>query len=233
MRHQSILAPILIAGSSLLSACNSTDTIYAQGPWGPAHAQRKYPRYDTPWNGQNKFADTETVIAEPNVTARSVVEEGSRYGRSLPAPHSETSLPADPIPPGQIGLAQVPPIPEAAPQLSSPAPIYSSSKAEHASPPGIIKPPSRPSAYAGTWKATDGKGNSCKVQLSSVSALDLYKASTIGCSDSVLSSVNAWSFRDSNIILFSKGQVVARLSGEEASLAGTLNGSGNHIKMSR
>jgi hypothetical protein len=46
-------------------------------------------------------------------------------------------------------------------------------------------------------------------------------------------SVNGWSFRENQVILFSRGQLVARLSGAEAALTGTLNGSSSEISMSR
>jgi hypothetical protein len=45
--------------------------------------------------------------------------------------------------------------------------------------------------------------------------------------------VNGWSFRDNQIILFARGQTVARLSGAEAALTGTLTSSGQSIEMAR
>ncbi len=45
--------------------------------------------------------------------------------------------------------------------------------------------------------------------------------------------VNGWSFRGDQVVLFSRGQPVARLSGAEASLAGTLSNSSAAIEMTR
>jgi hypothetical protein len=66
-----------------------------------------------------------------------------------------------------------------------------------------------------------------------VSSLDLYKASAQGCSDNALKAVNGWSIRDNQVILFSRGDVVARMSGAEAALSGTLNGSKAELTMTR
>jgi hypothetical protein len=82
------------------------------------------------------------------------------------------------------------------------------------------------------WKASVNSA-SCRIQLSSVPSLDLYKASAQGCSSNALKSVNGWSIRDGQVILFSRGQVVARLSGAEAALSGTLNGSEAALTMTR
>jgi len=82
------------------------------------------------------------------------------------------------------------------------------------------------------WKASLGSA-SCRIQLSSVPSLDLYKASAQGCSSNVLKTVNGWSIRDDQVILFSRGQVVARLSGAEAALSGRLNGSETELTMTR
>ncbi|MBF9195888.1 AprI/Inh family metalloprotease inhibitor [Microvirga terrestris] len=101
-----------------------------------------------------------------------------------------------------------------------------------ASAPGVFTPPQRPSSYAGMWKASVGSA-SCRIQLSSVPSLDLYKASAQGCSSNALKTVNGWSINDNRVILFSRGQVVARLSGVEAALSGTLSGSEAALTMTR
>jgi len=82
------------------------------------------------------------------------------------------------------------------------------------------------------WKVSMGSF-SCRIQLSSVPSLDLYKASAQGCSSDTLRSVNGWSFRDDQVILYSRGRVVARLSGAEAALAGALSDSNSDITMTR
>jgi Protease inhibitor Inh len=115
-----------------------------------------------------------------------------------------------------------------------PAPVLEGPAFAHheASAPGVVTPPQRASSYAGLWKANVGS-SSCRIQLSSTPSLDLYKASAQGCSNAALKMVNGWSFRDDQVILFSRGQVVARLSGAEAALAGTLNGSETGLAMTR
>jgi hypothetical protein len=115
------------------------------------------------------------------------------------------------------------------PSLAAEDPIRASVPSR---PPGVFTAPQRASSYAGTWNVNVGS-STCKVQLSSVPSLDLYKASTLGCAHEAMRSVNGWSFRENQVVLFSRGQLVARLSGAEAALAGTLNGSGSEIRMSR
>ncbi len=132
-----------------------------------------------------------------------------------------SSIPAAEPEPVAIGEASPPPL------------VSPSSSPSDASPPGVFQKPRRASSYAGQWKAVDAKGTSCKIQLASVPVLDLYKASTTGCSDEGLRSVNAWSLREDHVILFSRGNAIARLSGEEASLSGTLSASGGSLKMVR
>jgi hypothetical protein len=97
---------------------------------------------------------------------------------------------------------------------------------------GVFTPPQRPSSYAGTWKASVGSA-SCRIQLSSVPSLDLYRASTQDCASDTLKTINAWSIRDNEVILFSRGQIIARLAGAEAALSGTLSGSRTELMMTR
>jgi hypothetical protein len=104
---------------------------------------------------------------------------------------------------------------------------------ESAAPPGVFSAPKRASSYAGTWKATDSKGASCVIHLSNVSSLDLYKASVSKCANTALNNVNSWSFTDNRIVLFSKGKMIAHLTGPEASLNGTIDALGTAITMTR
>jgi hypothetical protein len=98
---------------------------------------------------------------------------------------------------------------------------------------GVISPPTRAASFTGTWKATDENGASCRIQLSSVPSLDLYKATTSGCMNDSLKGVNAWRFTQDMVVLYSRGKVVARLSGLEASLSGSFSGSEGPLKMTR
>lgn len=114
-----------------------------------------------------------------------------------------------------------------------PAPVPGPALPAAESPPGVFSAPKRVSSYAGTWKATDGKGGSCTIHLSSVTSLDLYKASASKCANENLRQVNTWSFGQDRIVLFSRGKEIARLTGSEASLNGTVSGSDLPLKMMR
>jgi hypothetical protein len=98
-------------------------------------------------------------------------------------------------------------------------------------------PPAAPAsrtAMVGAWTARDASGGSCRVQLSSSPALDLYRASASGCSNQDLSRVNAWDYRDGEVYLYQTGgAVAARLRGSSASLSGVLAKSGAPLSLSR
>ena len=95
-------------------------------------------------------------------------------------------------------------------------------------------PPSSRTAMVGSWTARDASGGSCRVQLSSAPALDLYRASASGCSNQDLSRVNAWDYRDGEVYLYQTGgAVAARLRGSSSSLSGALAKSGAPLSMVR
>jgi hypothetical protein len=220
-----------VAGT--ISACNSTGTLYNQGPWGPGYVRRNYPEYTAPW-GQQLSGSPRYVAGEPAaITVETVEVDVAR-----PERRREVNLETDigPATTAQDAGSMVPPEP---PILTTPvAPEPPSIAADPApsdtqsSPAGVFTAPQRASSYSGTWNARVG-ASSCKVQLSSVPSLDLYRASTQGCTHEAMRSVNGWGFRENQVILFSRGQPVTRLSGAEAALTGTLNGSGSEIRMSR
>ena len=231
-----MLHKILAAVSLLtMSACNSTDVAYSQGPWGQGHARRIYPEYAAPW-GRHLSEPSRYVIAEPGAFPGETVEiDVAPVER-----RRDIRLEADmgPLPPAQDLAVLAPPEPAV---LTPPVPVAPDQAAiptappqvgAQSNPPGVFTAPQRATSYAGAWNASVGAA-SCKVQLSSVPSLDLYKASTQGCNNETLRSVNGWSFRENQVILFSRGQVVARLSGAEAALGGTLSPSGAAIRMSR
>lgn len=236
MPHVYISLPAIAMAASFLSACHASDSVYLQGPWGHAQQHRQYPRYSAPWGDQ---------LPEYNVPSRAVSSaEGmashSGAGRvwteerivHLEAEVPPASLPAQ----SSLPVAAPPAAPTNPPSVVIGAPGPSAEQRASppgASPPGVFSTPRRASSYAGHWKVVDAKGSACKIQLSSVPSLDLYKASTSGCSDAGLRSVNGWSLRESTIILFSRGTAVARLSGEEASLKGEMSGSGRSVSMTR
>jgi hypothetical protein len=162
-----------------------------------------------------------------------VVEAPLRSVRKGYEFHLELELPPGSLPSRSALGPDVNQEPLPAPTSQYPAPVQRETSADaQASAPGVFTPPRRPSSYAGTWKASVGSA-SCRVQLSSVPSLDLYRASTQGCSSDVLKSVNAWSIRGNEVILFSRGKVIAQLSGAEAALSGTLSGSKTELTMTR
>lgn len=98
-------------------------------------------------------------------------------------------------------------------------------------------PPAAPAsrtAMVGAWTARDASGGSCRVQLSSSPALDLYRASASGCSNQDLSRVNAWDYRDGEVYLYQTGgAVAARLRGSSSALSGAIAKSGAPLSMAR
>jgi hypothetical protein len=87
----------------------------------------------------------------------------------------------------------------------------------------------------GNWTAREATGGSCRVQLSSAPALDLYRASAAGCSNRDLQRVTAWDYRDGEVYLYQQGgTVVARLrtSGGGA-MDGAVTKSGAALSLSR
>ncbi len=220
-----------VAGT--ISACNGTGAAYVHGPWGPARGRTTYPEYSAPWSGQ-PVGPAFYVVSAPAVTSLETPEiDVVRPTRSQDLRlEVDMGPPAPAAPPLDPSAGSVPPepamvAPSQAPAVTGPAVASSSS-----SPPGVFTAPQRASSYAGSWRASVGE-TSCKVQLSSVPSLDLFKASTQGCAHEGMRHINGWSFRDNQVILFSRGQPVARLSGAEAALAGTLNGSGSEVRMTR
>jgi len=220
--------------AAMMSACNSsTEALYKQGPWGPSHIKRTYPEYDAPWGRRDGEVDrnqpatietTRLLVLEPELLPPS---------RRLTELHLEPDVaplpranPAEPFDSGMVpapGTVLLDGPPAGAAGLTDPT---------QADLPGTFTPSQRASSYAGTWKATIGP-SSCRIQLSSVPSLDLYRASTRQCPNEALREVNGWTFRDNQIILYSRGQVMARLTGAEASLSGSLSSSGAEIKMTR
>jgi hypothetical protein len=232
MNRKAVSKVALVVVAGMVSACNGTDGPYPQGPWGPTSTPRSYPAYSAPW-GRPPVVPVYGVAVQPVHEPIHVVEAPLHRARKGYEVRLESELPPRPLPDRSAFDITAGPEPLPGPDPRSPAPAQRGAGADvQASAPGVFTPPQRPSSYAGTWKASVGSV-SCRLQLSSVPSLDLYKASTQGCSGDALKTVNAWSIRDNQVILFSRGQVVARLSGAEAALSGTLSGSGSELTMTR
>jgi len=167
------------------------------------------------------------VIVEEVVAPHFILETDAQPARKPQELHPE--------PDSSAGSFLADPVAEIGPHaklLPAPVPEQPAHAHRETSTLGVFTPPRRASSYAGTWKASVGS-SSCRVQLSNAPSLDLYKASAQGCADDALKTVNGWSFRDDQVTLYSRGQVIARLSGAEAALAGTLNGSRTVLTMTR
>jgi len=168
-------------------------------------------------------------VAAPPEAVAPLKPRATRRGGGLPDDPlffdpmtSQAEPPPEPVLQEQAALSTNP-LPPA------PGPVGSAAE----SPPGVFSAPKQARSYAGTWSAADGRGASCTIHLSSVASLDLYKASASKCANEHLRTVNAWSFAEDRVVLFSKGREVARLSGSEASLDGTIRASGGALKMTR
>ena len=120
---------------------------------------------------------------------------------------------------GGTDIAGLPPAPPP-PTIGTPAPMAAPAPASR-------------TAMVGNWSARTS-GGSCRVQLSSSPALDLYRASASGCSNQDLSKVNAWDYRDGEVYLYQTGgAVTARLRGSSSSLNGVLAKSGAPLSLTR
>lgn len=87
----------------------------------------------------------------------------------------------------------------------------------------------------GGWTAREATGGSCRVQLSSSPALDLYRANASGCANRDLQKVTAWDYRDGEVYLYQPGgSVAARMRvNNGSSLSGVIARSGANLSMSR
>jgi hypothetical protein len=88
--------------------------------------------------------------------------------------------------------------------------------------------------FVGTWRASEPGGGSCRVTLSSSPSLDLYRASTSGCSNEDLSRISAWDLRNDEIYLYRQGgAVAARLRASPGAMQGVLSRSGAPVALAR
>ena len=153
----------------------------------------------------------------------SAVPSGSVTAEALPPPPGAASAPP-PVAPGQVAAlpsAPVPvdgPVPTPVPVGPAPSPVAGASR----------------SGTVGGWTATEAGGGSCRINLSSSPALDLYRASASGCANKDLGRVTAWDFKDGEVYLYQPGgAVAARLRGTGGSLSGVLAKSGAPLTLAR
>ena len=140
-----------------------------------------------------------------------------------PAPSGAvTSEPLAPLPgTGGPVLTEIP-----SPSIPAPEPMQPQRAA--------VAAPSGRSGMVGGWTARDATGTTCRVQLSSSPALDLYKASAAGCANKELARVTAWDYRDGEVYLYQPGgAVAARLRSSGGDMQGALAKSGAPLALSR
>lgn len=199
--------PAVLSAALALGACSSARL----ADLGPAPAAKAAPAYNTP----------EPVVPVPSDPVSSA---------PLPpppgAPGPVAGLdPGAPLPGGPVA-SDVPAMPSAPPAVPGPM-------ASVAPPAPQPATPGR-SAVVGGWTARDASGASCRVQLSSSPALDLYRASASGCSNRDLSRVTAWELRDGEVYLYQPGgAVAARLRPGGRVLEGVLAKSGAPLTLAR
>lgn len=157
-----------------------------------------------------------------------------RSAAAAPAPLAQE--PVEAVPSGPVTSSPLPPIDgQPLPPVAG-APGSPSGTDVAGLPPAAAPAPAAASrtAMVGNWTARDASGGTCRVQLSSTPALDLYRASASGCSNQDLSRVNAWDYRDGEVYLYQTGgSVAARLRGSSGSLNGVLAKSGAPLSMGR
>jgi Protease inhibitor Inh len=153
-----------------------------------------------------------------------------------PAPLSD---PIEAVPSGPVLAEPLPPLPGEGGMTPAPAAPGTDiaalpPAAQQAAPPPAPAPSQGRSSLVGGWSARDASGASCRVQLSSAPALDLYRASATGCANQDLAKISAWDYRDGEIYLYqSGGTVAARLRGSGGTLNGVLAKSGAPLTLAR
>ena len=140
-----------------------------------------------------------------------------------------------PAPSGPVTSEPLAPLPgTAAPVVVAEAPAPSIPAPETAQPQRAAVTTGGRSAMVGGWTAREATGTTCRVQLSSSPALDLYKASAAGCANKDLARVTAWDYREGEVYLYQPGgAVAARLRTAGGSMEGALAKSGAPLTLAR
>jgi len=210
----------------VLTGCNSASTVYDSGPWGrSSYLDPARPVYSGPWLPPPRYPVIEEIYTAPSPVRSAGPEPmepiGAWASRGVAPPPPE----ADEILDGPFVSSDH----SSAKEHGRSSAVVSKSAPEEQSGAPAAK---RFTALTGAWTAREG-GRRCRLQLSSVPSLDLYKASSAQCSNKALQEVNAWSVREGNLLLFSRGRVVARLKENNESFTGTLEGSGTPVNLTR
>jgi len=160
-----------------------------------------------------------------------------RSAQAGPAPLPEPD-PVEAVPSGPVTAAPLPPLEG----QSTPGDIMAPGSSDIAALPRSAAPAAPAptpatagrSSLVGGWTARDAAGTTCRVQLSSSPALDLYRASSAGCANGDLAKITAWDYRDGEVYLYQPGgTVAARLRTGGGGLSGVLAKSGAPVSLSR
>ncbi|MGV6872603.1 AprI/Inh family metalloprotease inhibitor [Pseudochelatococcus sp. B33] len=222
VRSQSAVRALLAIPPMLaLAACADSARFASGGPYGAVP-------YGSP---RVIAAPVDDIVPAPSNRPSSAVISAPLP----PAPGTvvapETQLPGAPgDPSADLSLGQDP---DAALAGTTPGQVAA---LPPATPPAAAPPPAvapTRTSMTGSWRASEAAGSSCRVTLSSSPSLDLYRASSSGCSSQDLQSVNAWDLRGNEVYLYARGNVVARLRGGGGNFNGVLAKSGAPVSLSR
>jgi hypothetical protein len=152
-------------------------------------------------------------------------------------PQAIPEEPVEAVPSGPVSSEPLPPIggqPQAVAGGTIARPGTEIAALPPAAAPVPIPAPSARSTLVGGWNARDASGSTCRVQLSSSPALDLYRASAGNCANRDLARVTAWDYRDGEVYLYqSGGTVAARLRTSGGALHGVIAKSGAPLTLTR
>lgn len=193
-----------------------------------------------------------TAYGQPSLAPVPAVPSEPVISEPLPPPGG---YPVTSAPPGAPGASTLPPPQQQDPFYNPQAGAQPSQQAAPATPADGGVPPLRGSggqvatlgagaapaaprqtrdSVVGSWTAKEATGGSCRVQLSSAPALDLYRANASGCSNRDLQRITAWDYRDGEVYLYQQGgSVVARLRTGAGGMEGAITKSGAGLSLSR
>lgn len=231
----------LTGAAFALAGCQTNQPQQVSGPWGTGFVSTSGPRYSDPWN------NGPLILVQPDQfidaggfdpTVRNVTPAAYRANVTLPPDHLPAPQNYGAVPVATLGTEPAPvgqgaEVIVAAPTYAGPLATASRGRTPVVAKSGVdAGAPRHAGSYAGSWTAFDAAGRRCKIQLSSSSIVDRYRASASGCAGE-LKSVNSWGYDGNAVTLFSRDRTVARLSGRPGQLTGAISGSGTAIDLTR
>lgn len=210
------VGPLL--GLIALAGCSSGDfnscERYYTSPWNPPVRCYRPPP-------PSVEVAVETVVVAPAVSAR----PRGGIAREEPMP----PLPAQPLP--AKPAAPPPPVGD----VAAPGPLPAPKVVKGYTPPraGHAKPVPQRSQISGRWRMTEAGGKACDLVLTNAGLLDQYRASTSGCANEALRSINGWDLKGSEVVLYARGAMIARLSEDRGGYRGVVLSSGASLALAR